>query len=45
MSEDKRICGYCRTETHELCRPVIRWFDKEWYCNCECQNKNKGEQE
>jgi hypothetical protein len=34
-----RICGYCHTDNHEKCRPVIKWYDKEWYCYCECQTK------
>jgi hypothetical protein len=40
MSEDtNRICGYCHTKDHDKCRPVIKWYDKEWYCYCECQTK------
>ena len=38
-SDDTRICGYCHTKDHDKCRPVIKWYDKEWYCYCECQTK------
>jgi len=45
MSEDKlRICGYCITGTHKLCRPEIKWYDKVWYCYCEpCRAQEKEE--
>jgi hypothetical protein len=44
MSEDTtRICGYCHTGTHDKCRTVIRWYDKVWYCYCDCHEQEKEE--
>lgn len=45
MEDDKsRVCGYCITETHNLCRPKIEWYDKVWYCYCKtCRTQEKEE--
>jgi hypothetical protein len=44
MSENTtRICGYCHTGTHDKCRTVIRWYDKVWYCYCDCHEQKKEE--
>jgi hypothetical protein len=34
-TSDFRICGYCYTGHHHLCRPEIRWYEQIWYCYCE----------
>ena len=44
MDELDRICGYCHTNNHDMCRPKITWYDKVWYCNCKtCQEQEKVE--
>ena len=40
------MCGYCMTGHHESCRPVIKYYDKEWYCYCkECNTMVISEEE
>ena len=29
------MCGFCMTGHHDSCKPVIKYYDKEWYCYCE----------
>jgi hypothetical protein len=31
----RNMCGFCMTGHHENCKPVIKHYDKEWYCYCE----------
>ena len=28
------MCGFCMTGHHESCKPVIKYYDKEWFCYC-----------
>jgi hypothetical protein len=28
------MCGFCMTGHHKSCKPVIKYYDKEWYCYC-----------
>jgi hypothetical protein len=29
------MCGFCMTGHHDSCKPVIKYYDKEWFCYCE----------
>ena len=40
-TNDKRICGYCYTNSHDKCKPEIRWYENVWYCYCETCGTNK----
>jgi hypothetical protein len=42
-TDTTRVCGYCYTNTHELCRPEIKWYDSVWYCYCKTCNKQEKE--
>lgn len=35
MSQD-HVCGFCITGHHDKCKRVVRWYEKEWSCHCEC---------
>ena len=40
------MCGFCMTGHHDSCKPVIKYYDKEWYCYCEnCHPMLLSEQE
>ena len=40
------MCGFCMTGHHESCKPVIKYYDKEWHCYCEeCHPVLLSEQE
>ncbi len=40
------MCGFCMTGHHENCRPVIKYYDKEWHCYCKtCHPTLLSEQE
>ena len=37
----RTMCGYCSTNSHDMCKPEIVFYDKVWYCECQkCKNKN-----
>jgi hypothetical protein len=42
-NESVRICGFCMTGHHENCKPLIKWYDNEWYCYCPCEKQQEGE--
>lgn len=40
------LCGYCMTGHHKECKPVIKYYEKEWYCYCkECHPMLLSKQE
>ena len=40
------MCGFCMTGHHESCKPVIKYYDKEWHCYCKkCHPVLLSEQE
>ena len=37
----RTMCGYCSTNSHDMSKAELVYYDKTWYCECQkCKTKN-----
>lgn len=42
MANNVHKCGWCITNYHDTCKREIRYYDKVWLCECDC-NKTEND--